>query len=130
MVRAWWTSTNHHALNLLGLQRCCVFLAASKQPGDQIRCLLMKLDDCFDQNYIASHIFGNVWEIIEAWLGSPLTWHPLITVYFEVWTFTNDDDFKSHLVQFYFKKWVLGHTTKPKLRSYQPNVTNQPYCEN
>ena len=53
MDQAWWTSTNHikswvaskkdHAVNLVGLQRCfvfCVFWAASKQPNDQLRCLL------------------------------------------------------------------------------------------
>ena len=50
MVQAWWTSTNHieswiiseegHAINLVGLQRCFVFWAASKQPNNQLRCLL------------------------------------------------------------------------------------------
>ena len=49
MVRALWTNTNYikswvpskkGAVNLVGLKRCCVFWAASKQPNDQLRCLL------------------------------------------------------------------------------------------
>ena len=147
MVQVWWTSTNHieswiaskkdHAVNLVELERCCVFWATSKEPDNQFRCLLSttnetgscnqrKTAELANRKGIVIHhdntrshtslvtLVRNYWSLVGKWCRIShiaLTWHHLIIIYFEVWhnslngkNFTNDDDLKSTLVQFFSDK--------------------------
>jgi len=112
----------------VGLQRCCVFWAASKQPNGQLRCLLpttyeiggssrrekARIDKS-QRNRVpsrqreVSHIFSNTYEII----GWEVMLHPLYSLdlapsdyhlfqsFLNGKKFSNDDDLKSHLDEFF-----------------------------
>ena len=78
-----------HAVNLMGLQRCYVFSAASKQPNNQLRCFLPTTYEIGGNNqrekarigksqrnrlpsrqWEVSHIISNTYKTIGDWSGN------------------------------------------------------------
>ena len=131
--KSWVASQTDHAVNLVGIQKCWVFWAASKQSNDQLRCLLLPTtceikekrpelanrkgivfhrDNARPHTSLATHT-----KLLELGLG--VTSHPpyspdLTPSYYHLFrclqnflngqNFSNNDDLKSHLVKFFAVK--------------------------